>query len=133
MDSRETTCFWIAKILNGKMSYENGVCTVTINRNTLQATIDGVPYHAVRHVIDFENFDGGNTLITGELALTEGEVPNMVEALSRSGIIVSAVHNQWIVDNPRLMYINIMSISDPVVFANNLVRILNTVTGHALS
>lgn len=132
MESRETTCLWISRILNGKASYENGMCTVTISRDDLQATIGGTPFHAVHHVIHFENLDSDNSLITGELVLNEGEVPNMVEAVSRAGIIVSAVHNNWIVEYPRLMYINIMAIANPVNFSNNLARILTTVTGHTI-
>jgi hypothetical protein len=134
METSDTTCNWLAKILHGNGSFDNGVCTVTINRNNLQATIGNVPYYGINHRISFGIPDiNGNSLITGELVLREGEVPNMVGALSRAGIIVSAVDSHWILDNPKLMYIHVMSISNRVAFANNLARILNVVTGHSLS
>lgn len=130
MEESNITCDLIAKILNGKGTFENGNCMVTISRNNIQATIGNAPFQALNHVINFGTpDDNGISLITGELVLLEPEVPNMVAALSNAGIIVSAVHNQWIVDNPKLMYINVISISNRVNFANALTSILNIITG----
>jgi hypothetical protein len=133
MESSDITCNLLAQILNGRGSFDNGSCTVTIFRNNIQATIGNVPFCEISHRINFGAPDNnGNSLITGELVLREGEVPNMIDALSHVGIIVSAVNSQWILDNPKLMYIHVMSISNRVNFANNLARILNVVTGHPL-
>ncbi len=126
----QRTCDFLAQILNGKGKFDNEICTVTIPRNNIHATIGNKPFHSIEHIINFEAPDeSGNSLITGELVLLESEVPNMVSALSNAGIIVSAVNNHWIVDNPKLMYINFISASNRVDFANKLARILKIITG----
>lgn len=130
MESSNTTCDFLAKILNGKGIFQNGNCIVTIDRNNISATIGNQPFHTLNHVIDFGTPDeNGNSLITCELLLLESEVPNMVALLSKSGIIVSAVQSHWILDNPKLMYIYTISVTNRVDFANIMVRILNIITG----
>ncbi|GAA3316201.1 hypothetical protein GCM10020331_012690 [Ectobacillus funiculus] len=50
------------------------------------------------------------------------EVPEFVAAIIKQGIIVSSIHNEWLFDNPNLIYVNIEDVDDPLVFFANKVR-----------
>ncbi len=39
--------------------------------------------------------------------------------LRKRGLIVTAVHNHWLFDNPRLMYMHWENVGNPVQFARN--------------
>nr|WP_326161080.1 DUF1259 domain-containing protein [Neobacillus niacini] len=45
-----------------------------------------------------------------------------LSALRKRGIIVTAVHNHWLFDNPRLMYIHWENVGDPFEFARNSIE-----------
>lgn len=123
------TCNFLAQILGGQGTFENGGCTVWIPRGNVSAAIGGRPFRQLGHRIRFEPPDAdGNALVTGELLLLEQEAPNMVYALSQAGIITSALQNHWILDQPRLLYAQIMAAANRVDFANKLARILGAVT-----
>ncbi|HLN64866.1 MAG TPA: DUF1259 domain-containing protein [Symbiobacteriaceae bacterium] len=59
----------------------------------------------------------GRALNLGETALLEAEVPAFTWHLQRSGIVVSAIHNRWLKESPRLIYVHYESIEDPLAFA----------------
>lgn len=129
MQETGITCDFLAQILGGKGISENGGCTVEIPRNNFTAAVGGRAFRQLGHRIHFEPPDAdGNALITGELLLLEQEAPNMVYALSQAGIITSALHNRWILDQPRLLYADILAVANRVDFANKLARILTGIT-----
>jgi len=117
-------CTQLAAILGGDARQEDNVCTVTIRRTNMNATIAKHPMQAVNHIFYFGAPDrDGNTLITGELALLDDEVPKTVDRVTTTGIIVSAVHNHWIYDDPKLMYIHLETYTNPVTFARMMAPI----------
>lgn len=121
----QTQCDALARTLRGKGKMDGNVCSVTIDRKDMEATIGRRPFHSLHHMFDFEPADEkGNSLITGEMVLTEREVPRLTREISNNGIIVSAIHSHWLFDNPNLKYIHIQTIMDPVTFANTMAKIL---------
>jgi hypothetical protein len=125
MDLSNNMCDNLANILNGKGKFENGICSVTIDRHDIQVAIGNKPFHSLHHMFNFESPDaGGNYLITGELVLLEKEVSGIIVSLANAGIIVSALHSHWLFDNPKLMYIHVEAITNPVNFATRMAQIL---------
>lgn len=126
MDSLSSSCKQLAAIMGGKAQEENGVCMVTRERKNLKATIGGRPFHALDFMFNFEVPDqAGTALITGEYVLTEDEAPAVLKALVDAGIIVSAVHNHWFYDTPKLIYLHSEVIMKPEHFAKVVTDILN--------
>ena len=120
-----TMCDSLANTLKGKSSMENGVCHVMIDRKDIQAAIGSIPFHSLSYMFDFEPSDAnGNALITGGMVLLEDEVPEFVAQISDAGIVIGAIHNHWLFDDPKLMYMNIETIMNPMVFAAAMARIL---------
>jgi hypothetical protein len=119
-------CAELADILGGSGQTKNGICTVQIPRTDLSVTINGVPSKAASiHSVTFERTNG-RALTTGDLVLLQDEVPDFVLQLLNRGIIVSAVHNHWILDDPHLIYVHVESITEPRSFARRLAEVLAT-------
>jgi hypothetical protein len=101
------------------------VCFVSRNRR-VNATILGrrTTSPLVRYqLFSFESLDrSGRALCLGETALFQNQVNRLLTNLRNNGVIVTAVHNHWLNENPRLMYIHWESIDNPIVFAKKVKR-----------
>jgi len=69
--------------------------------------------------INFQ-MDGRKAGITGDFVLLASEVNPVVRALSESGIIVTAVHNHMLYDEPRLFMLHFWAVNDPEKLAIGL-------------
>ena len=122
LPQNDTLCNQFAAILGGEHEFHDGVCSVTIKRNT-KATILGRPTSGgtVNTIVTFESLDdNGVSLNIGEIALLQNEVFPFVSALQKQGILVSAIHNHWIFMNPLLIYVHFSSVENPLSFAQKI-------------
>ncbi|HWI65864.1 MAG TPA: DUF1259 domain-containing protein [Symbiobacteriaceae bacterium] len=117
-------CPQVGQILGGEAKCEERVCTVSIPRKGIRATILGRPIHSdevLGVALVFEGLDAqGRALCLGEATLLEGEVSPFVRDMSRSGIRITAIHNHWMEDQPRLIYIHFQAVMDPERFAQRI-------------
>lgn len=101
------------------------VCFVTRNR-VIKASIlkRRTTSPLVRYqLFSFESLDSsGRALCLGETALFQGQVNRLLSNLRKNGITVTAVHNHWLFDSPRLMYVHWESIDNPIDFARKVKR-----------
>lgn len=126
MEQMNDLCSQLAEMLAGSGKQEGEVCIVTRNRKDLQVTIANKPFNSHSHMFYFEAPDSnGNSLITGELVLLENEVSRTEKRLTDSGIIVSAIHNHWIYDNPKLIYFHLEANINALNFVRILAPIIN--------
>jgi hypothetical protein len=56
------------------------------------------------------------TLDLGEAVLLQEEVGTVMLALRRAGIEVTALHNHWLFERPRLMYMHWEAVMEPQQF-----------------
>lgn len=122
MPVTEALCNRLARILGGKGDHEDNQCSIMVKRN-LNAKILGKPYDT-EHEIVIQSLRNGRSLNTGEITLLQGEVQRFVRSAVKQGFRVTAVHNHWLFDKPRLMYVHIESVQNPIVFARRLAAIL---------
>lgn len=120
----KTLCQEFARILDGIGSLdENGVCLVQKFRN-INFTILGRETNSplvVPQFFTFENLDRkGNSLNLGETVLLQEEVNPLLTELRKRDIIVTAVHNHWLFEEPRAMYMHFESIEPPLQFARKV-------------
>ncbi|WP_213623085.1 DUF1259 domain-containing protein [Paenibacillus sp. J53TS2] len=101
------------------------VCFVSRNRR-INAAILGrkTTSPLIRYqLFSFESLDrSGRALCLGETALFQSQVNRLLTNLRKNGIKVTAVHNHWLFDSPRLMYVHWESIDDPIDFAKKVKR-----------
>ena len=114
-------CDRFGRILGGESEVEDGpVCFVTRMTN-LSATILGRRTHSPlvqMQMFSFESLDkSGRALCLGETAVHQNQVNRLISNLRKRGIKVTAVHNHWLKENPRLMYIHWEAIENPIAFA----------------
>jgi hypothetical protein len=114
-------CNQFARILGGEHEIDEGpVCFVSRSR-TLNATILGrkTTSPLVRYqLFSFESLDSsGRALCLGETACFQNQANRLIRNLQNRGIKVTALHNHWLNEQPRLMYIHWESIDNPVAFA----------------
>jgi Domain of Unknown Function (DUF1259) len=113
----------VLKIVGKKGDYKANVLKVNIPRNDLHMKIAG---YAVPTPFGFggwfamEKGDGGEDVVMGDLVLTEGEVNQVMSALLEHGIEVTALHNHFFWDDPRVFFMHIHGHGKAVDLANQL-------------
>ncbi|MFJ7971296.1 DUF1259 domain-containing protein [Psychrobacillus sp. NPDC096389] len=119
MEYLQNLCHQIAQIVKGKPKMEQGVCSVEIGRNFHLTIQDRVSKSALPAGITFESLDfQGNALNLAEVVVLQEELPLFVDALTKNGLIVSAIHNHWIFTNPIILYVHFQSVEPPLSFAH---------------
>ncbi|GAA4851088.1 DUF1259 domain-containing protein [Paenibacillus vulneris] len=114
-------CIQFGRILGGESEIDQGpVCFVTRMTN-LRARILGrrtLSPLVQMQMFSFESLDAsGRALCLGETAVHQNQVNRLMSNLRKRGIKVTAVHNHWLKENPRLMYMHWEAVMNPVVFA----------------
>lgn len=117
-------CALFAEILKSQILVSTpNLCAVTRAR-TIFPTIAGIPTRsplAVNALFSFEPTGTGNTALNlGETVILAEEINPFISALRQFGIKITALHNHWLFDNPKLYYIHWFSVGDPIVFATNV-------------
>ena len=117
-DITASTCQRLADIIGGEVIAAAPVCTVMRLRD-INATILGRRTRsplALPFMLSFEN----NGLNLGESVVLQKELNRFIAALRKRGLIVTAFHNHWLFENPRLMYIHWENVGMPAEeFARN--------------
>ncbi|GED73111.1 hypothetical protein BRE01_68130 [Brevibacillus reuszeri] len=119
----KSLCARLAKILGGT-GMSNDTCSIMVKRN-LNARILGKKYDTEQEIVIQSLDRRGNTLNTAEITLLQREVQKFINAARRQGLRITALHNHWLFDNPRLMYLHIETVEPPIQFAKKLRRALN--------
>jgi hypothetical protein len=90
--------------------YKDGVLKVNIPRNDVRVTIGGRPAptpFGFGGWIALTKGDGGHDVMMGDLVLTEDEVNPVMSAVLNSGLDVTALHNHFFWDAPRMYFMHV--------------------------
>ena len=96
-----------------------GIYRVGLPRTDLKVTLDGVelkPGFALGGWLAFEKM-GEESMVMGDLVLTENEVNPVMTKLAAGGIEVTALHNHLLRNQPFTMYMHVLGHGDPVKMA----------------
>ena len=100
----------VLKTLNRQGDYKDNVLKVNIPRNDLKVVVDGI---ATPTPLGFGGWialtkgTGGMDVMMGDLVLTESEVNPVMSALLDNGLDVTALHNHFLFDTPRIFYMHV--------------------------
>src|ERR1700746_651724 len=100
----------VLKALGKQGDFKSNVLKVNIPRNDLKVTIDGTatptPF-GFGGWIAVTKGSGGNDVIMGGLVLWEDEVNPVMSALLTNGLDVTALHNHFFFESPRVFYMHV--------------------------
>src|SRR6059036_3924994 len=122
----------VLKSLGKQGDYKANVLKINIPRNDLKVTVDGV---ATPTPFGFGGWlamtkgDGGKDVMMGDLVLLEDEVNPVMSALLDNGLEVTALHNHFFFDDPRLFYMHVMGHGAPADLARKAKPALDLI-GH---
>ena len=114
-------CAQFGRILGGESEIEAGPVCFVMRMTNLRATILGRRTRSPlvqMQMFSFESLDRtGRALCLGETAIHQNQVNRLMSNLRKRGIKVTAVHNHWLKETPRLMYMHWEAVENPIVFA----------------
>ena len=90
--------------------FKDGVLKVNVPRADLKVTISGRPAPTPLGFggwIAMTKGTGGHEVLMGDLVLTEDEVNPVMSALLTSGLDVTALHNHFFWEQPRIFYMHV--------------------------
>jgi hypothetical protein len=100
----------VLKTLGKQGDYKDNVLKVNIPRSDLKVSVDGIatptPF-GFGGWIALTKGNGGMDVMMGDLVLTEREVNPVMSALLENGLEVTALHNHFFFDSPRIFYMHV--------------------------
>jgi Domain of Unknown Function (DUF1259) len=98
------------KILGKQGDYKANVLKINIPRNDVSVTVAGVPTptpFGFGGWLAMTKGQGGREVMMGDLVLLEDEVNPVMSALLDNGLEVTALHNHFFWDQPRMFFMHV--------------------------
>jgi hypothetical protein len=96
--------------LKGKHNQEEGAYKVSQPRSDIKISVDKWPMPAFMGLTSWAAFQGGmedNAMVMGDLVLMQDEVNPVMSALLDGGLEVTALHNHFFYDQPKVYFMHI--------------------------
>ncbi len=130
-DCRAADFSAVESALGMKGQVQEGATIFRFPRSDIKVTIDNEP---VPTALGFGAWTawvpmGDGAMVMGDLVLLQEEVNPVISALAEANINISAIHNHFLGENPRIMFMHIDGMGNPEVMGRGLARALsNTAT-----
>jgi len=109
--------------LDKKGDFSANVLKVNIPRNDLQVTVAGVPTptpFGFGGWVAMTKGAGGKEIMMGDLVLLQDEVRPVMSALLEHGLEITALHNHFFWEDPRIFYMHIHGYGEAADLAHRL-------------
>src|SRR6266581_4027339 len=123
----------VLKIVGKSGDYKSNVLKVNIPRNDLHVKVAG---YSLPTPFGFGGWfamtkgDGGEEVVMGDLVLTQDEVNAVMSSLLEHGFEVTALHNHFFWEEPRVFFMHIHGHGKAVELANEIKPAIDLI-GHA--
>ena len=109
----------------GKLDTREGVFKVSVPRTDLSVTVGGVKLAPASGLTSWAAFEraGAGEMVMGDLVLTENQVNPVMSAALESGLEVTALHNHFLGETPRVMFMHIAGTGGPTRLAEAVGRL----------
>src|SRR5207237_2595399 len=106
-----------------KGDYKENVLKVNIPRNDLKVTVGGVatptPF-GFGGWLAMTKASGEQNMMMGDLVLVEQEVNPVMSAMLDNGLEITALHNHFFFEEPRIFYMHVMGHGTPADLARKV-------------
>src|SRR5207302_4976438 len=105
--------------LKGKLDEKEGAFKISYPRNDIGSTAAGVKLTPPRGLTAWAAFSGrgAHTMVMGDVVLTEDQVNTAMGAALDNGLEVTALHNHFFWDSPKVMFMHIGGMGDEAKLA----------------
>jgi hypothetical protein len=99
----------VARITGLEPEVKDGIVTVRVPRKDLGIVVDGVTLDPFQGLTSWTAFQqaGTQTMLMGDLTLAQEEVNPAMSAALDGGLEVTALHNHFLYDQPRVFFMHI--------------------------
>jgi hypothetical protein len=100
----------VLSTLGKQGDFKDNVLKVNIPRNDVKVTVAGIPTptpFGFGGWVAMTKGDGGHQVLMGDLVLLQDEVNPVMSALLENGLDVTALHNHFFWDEPRMFYMHV--------------------------
>ncbi|MGZ3805898.1 MAG: DUF1259 domain-containing protein [Pseudobdellovibrionaceae bacterium] len=111
--------------LPGQMNSKEGVYKVTLTRDDIKPTVAGVklvPSQGLSSWVAFTQ-TGKDVMVMGDTVLTEDQVNPVMSVALENGLEVTALHNHFFADSPRVMFMHIGGMGDQDTLATAIGKV----------
>src|SRR5213595_2625333 len=100
--------------VKGELSEKEGVFKVTVPRSDLKVTVAGVKMTPPMGLASYAAFmkAGAKTMVMGDTTLLEDQVNPVMSVALDNGLEVTALHNHFFWDSPKVMFMHIGGMGD---------------------
>jgi hypothetical protein len=111
--------------VKGKLNEKEGVFKVTLPRTDIKADIAGVTMNPALGLGAWAAFTraGDHTMVMGDMVLLEGQVNPVMSTALDNGLEVTALHNHFLWDSPKIMFMHIGGMGDEAKLAQAVGRV----------
>jgi len=119
----------IARVTGLQPEVKNGVARVSVPRSDLAVTVDDVKMQPFQGLSSWAAFTGGGgkTVMMGDMTLAEDEVSPAMDAALGSGLEVTALHNHFSFDRPRILFMHVAGTGSAERLAGGVRKVLDAI------
>ena len=119
----------IDSVFGKEPSKEVGYYKFSFPRADLKVQLDGVTIDSRLAFTTWFAFaptkDGKDAMLMGDMVLLETELPKVEKKLIEDGINVTAIHNHLLNEKPKIMYLHVDAMGDPLILSQKLRDVLS--------
>jgi hypothetical protein len=117
----------VEKTLGSKGEVQADVLVFRFPRSDIKVAIDG---ESVPTALGFGGWTawkamGNDAMVMGDLVLLEKEINPVISALAEANINVTALHNHFVGETPRIMFMHVGGMGNPATMAAGLKKALD--------
>lgn len=119
--------------LKGKLDAQEGVFTVRYPRADLAVEAAGVRLTPPLGLTAWAAFSrmGGQAMVMGDMVLTEDQVAAAMDAALGNGLAVTALHNHFFWERPRVMFMHVAGQGDEAALAAGIGKVFAAIKATA--
>ncbi len=117
----------------GTFDQKEGIFKVSMPRKDLSVVIGGVKMTPPMGLTSWAAFEreGKDDMVMGDLVLTQEQISPVMDAALDAGLQVTALHNHFVTESPRIMFMHIAGIGSEEELATAVGKVFSTIKGTA--